>query len=286
MNEIKQSKKELRILNDRLKEAKHELDQVLVSRNSAMINVQELEREVTRLENQKSILEGYIDDHKQRKADLEHELDQQNETVVNTNQTIANLTEEKTVLEKETKDLDENMKRERKERLDELKARIDEKQAKIDKLNDRIAGLKGDLEEMQNETHAVADKHKTLVEQSEGLEERIDALKQKRDKLSAKVDEIRAEITAEETRHADLIAQREELQNATTEAQSGLEAVNDEIEAKKAEKADIEKEIESTRHVYEDEKMKLFNIAEREKAVRQRELFIKKKYEEAGIPFR
>jgi chromosome segregation ATPase len=172
-----------------------------------------------------------------------------------------------------------------------------DKQTKI--MNDTFEALQNNIEnaskkllKIQNDI-TIASSEKTRLETENG---RLVASTEQNNNvasiLNVKLAQIQSDIekkTAELTELEDGVEnEREEL----SKAKDAKTVFDGEIVAKQSEIAELKKDIvkikedtKKVREVYETEKVKLFSIADREESLRQREAFIKEKYEMAGINY-
>lgn len=249
----------------------------------------DLEYDMVRLENGAKSLIATIDDHKERSAANEEKIDEQGQVILNTNKTIDQLERRKSDLEDELVVLEGNYASRTDEEKKKLEATIAPIRSQLEVLAEEKASLTDRIIKATETLTAVQKDNRELAEKKKTAEQELAGVLVKLTNAKTELDKVTGDITKEVDEFNKLVDERDELKE-------NIKKLNEDIRLKKEEASmvisDIEKqtkeagdELTKVKAQYETEKRKLFTIADRERAVSQREEFIRAKYQEAGIDF-
>jgi chromosome segregation ATPase len=285
MNESETIKKEIRELTKQKDEAKTKLNANLGAINQTKVELEEVERNLAKLKKEEELhistneaLTREVADNKKSIHDLYDEKAQILKEVGPIRVERDSLIKEKNALGKEIADI----RREAEEAADAI---IEEANKKVVEAEKKADSLKKDNEVAEEALDKKTRDYKDLVLKEGELSTKIEESKKALDEANIELDGVKQDATNRAEVVASLNRDIEEKNGTLTTLVEGIQRATDdkakaevEVEAKK-------KELEDVKVKYEEENNKLFLIADREKALKQRYLLIEQKYKDAGIPF-
>lgn len=282
--ELKQSRL-LAKLEGQIADAQAELDAVLTTLNRDKETEQNLKGEINRLKNKKAGIEREIATLEPVQAQYETKLDGLNEEIKvkekeegdkalklkELDKSIENHEATVTKLKGEAKkEVDNSIKTESAE-LTKLKTERDALESEVAVAHDAVAAVRAEKEKITADKESIEEEIKNLSQSKNELEKAIEPAEKELKKVQAT---LKSTEEALATANADLKAARD----FTKEEQKKHDALRKETQT-------LTKKRDDAKTQYETERAKLFNIANREKHVKQYELHVKKAFEEAGIPY-
>jgi len=286
MDELNTAKKELKVIMDRVDMEKAELDQVLLSINSAKGEMDALQSEIFRLQNTAKLESERVGEYKTLRGEYEKELDEKNEAkkvlssgVTKVSEELKTKTAEAVKVQKETEGQIASLKTEQDSIVAEAKKKLSEIEVDVEEGKNELKSL---LEEIakKEQTHA------SFVSAIKQSGDKLGELKDQENSLTSQIENCKENLvlvegyvkTAQNT-ETDVNTLIEALRATVDELTANKEALEDEIEVLKQQKVDAEAE-------YEVAQNKMFALSEREDKLKQREAFIKDKYEKAGVEYK
>lgn len=169
------------------------------------------------------------------------------------------------------------------QRLQVIDSAIKTKQAEKEKIEKQVADSNTELETVTKELERTRGLVVGAKNDLAGVEKEIDTMKQKEQTLSAELVDRLKKLYDEVLKAKELLLQT--VTQGVDEQEKLARATIDTLQEKKRLLAELEKEIEVVNTDLVEKKKNAFNIQKKADELYEKEQYIKKKYDDAGISY-
>lgn len=277
--------REITAISQQLDEKRTLLTQVQAAVNATLTRKTDLDTTIHALEAKVNTLQRYIDGYKENIEQKTKHLADASQAITDSNETIAALTKEEHATRAQINALKGDYAKKRADHAAELEKEIAPRKAEYETLTTAVTALTKEkaareavLKQLSHETAVLTSEIATLEANRDTLNNEEKAITKALTKATKDLSVVNANITT-----ANQTLQQIEAFIAAAKAESAdLRALTDTL---RKEIEELKNQASAAKTEYDSQRVKLFNISSREKALISKESYIKQLYREANVAF-